>query len=318
MPWDKDPEHPALDMVINTEFFYDENKDNTATILLAREIRQRFHKNGDIYDYKKSNMKYGYDITGELIKMDTKAKELFEGDRGDIVPRMKVDDNGDYIVRYVSMAAPQHVHMIETYALDGDTFILKHISNPDQGVEIDFEWLPEGPGLLKKAFPEGCYKYVTTYKHEDMECIVEGYINRPNSGDMFMYTTTKKGLSFSKSPYFQNIYAGEADGSYFLTNNIIDEAIIKNENWTLKYRYEYTENGVPRFSCVAENDGEWREISESTNMMELEGVGIIYETCFPADPVDKPNKKTVMYIASVLDPETKELLQQYRALIVND
>ena len=230
---DKDPEHPSLDMVINTEFSYDDNKDDTATILLAREIRQRFYKTGDIYDFKRSNMKYGYDIMGELIKMDTKAKELFEGDRGDIVPRMKIDDNGNYIVRYVSMDKPYDVHMIETYKLDGDAFILQHITNNDQSTEIDFTWLPEGPNDMDhllvngKTFEDGCYAYEAKYTtRECVKCIVKGYINRPNSGDYFTFTESKKGITFSKSPYFQNIYSGEADGSYFLTNNVITNAKI--------------------------------------------------------------------------------------------
>lgn len=312
---DKDPQHPALDMVINTEFFYDDNKDNTATILLAREIRQRFHKNGDIYDFKRSNMKYGYDITGELLKMDTKAKELFEGDRSDIVPRMKIDDNGDYIVRYVSMDKPYDVHMIETYVLMEDTFILKHISNKDQGIEIDFEWLPEGPENID-VFNDGCYEYISTYVHDGMKCKVCGLINRPTSGDMFGYNVSKKGLSFSKSPYFQNIYSGEADGSYFLTNNLIEWTKLEDDNWSMEYNYVYNQDGILQMQTCTVNNGEPQTISEAETI-KLDNGDIVHELFMLADPIDKRNKNCILYIATIMD-EDENITAEYRVLIVND
>ena len=313
----KDPEHPTLDMIINTEFNYDDNKEDTATILLAREIRQRFHKNGDIYDYKRSNMKYGYDITGELIKMDTKAKELFEGDRGDIVPRMKIDENGNYIVRYVSMDKPYNVHMIETYKLDGDTFILQHITNNDQGLDIVFGWLPEGPGN-SDVYAEGCYKYISTFKHDDLTCVVTGYTNRPNSGDLFAYTSTKLGLSFSKSPYFQNIYSGEADGSYFLTNNQIVMAEIYGDNdFYIQYVYEYDESGhLTQQLYRTGKDSTLMPISD-TEITTLENGNIVKECCICSDPLDKKNKKSIFYMASEYDSDDI-LVSQYRTLVVND
>ena len=317
----RDPEHPTLDMVINTEFNYDDNKDDTATILLAREIRQRFHKNGDIYDYKRSNMKYGYDITGELIKMDTKAKELFEGDRRDIVPRMKIDENGNYIVRYVSMDKPYNVHMIETYKLIEDTFILQHITNNDQNVEIDFEWLPEGPSDPSiEMFDDGCYEYTATYTSpEGDKCVVNGYINRPNSGDYFVYTSSKVGLSFSKLPYFQNIYSGEADGSYFLTNNIMTYARIfdKDNNPLAIYSYTYWNDILSRQYFQRNENDEQLEISTYDKTV-LENGNVVYETCIFADPLIERNKKSIFYIMTEFDKDEEEIISQYRALVIND
>ena len=316
----KDPEHPALDMVINTEFYYDDNKENTATILIAREIRQRFHKNGELYDFKRSNMKYGYDVVGELIKIDTKAKELFEGDRGDIVPRLKIDDEGNYIIRYVSMDKPYDVHMIETYVLVDDAFKLTHITNNDQYVEIDFEWLPEGPENMV-CYPDGCYRYTSTLKYQNKTCQITGYINRPNSGDLFMYTESKNGLSFSKLPYFQNIYAGEADGSYFLTNNIIAEAkIIDDSGKTVTYTYQYDENReflVNQF-VVIDNDEKIETAIHSTTVLP-DGTSV-HEIVINADPFDNnvhKKSKNIFYVATELDAN-KDIISQYRALIIND
>lgn len=304
---DSDPNHPLLDTSIDTLFFYDENKLISSTILLAREIRQRYRPNGDLYDFKKSNVKYGYDITGELIKIDAKTKVQFEGDRNDICPRLKVDDEGLYHVRYVSMAKPYDIHVEEIYELAEDAFVLKKIINNDINVTIDFKW-------------EDYEEYYYSAKHTSSDgttATVTGFINRPTSGDMFMYSTDKHGLAFSKLSYFSNTYIGDADGSCFLINgNIEDTEITTKDGNTVTYIYDYDPDTDTYLS-------QYRKENNSKDGVELANVkrtvlpngNTIIESAIYADPMIKKDKNTILYTATEVT-EDKVMVSQYKVLIV--
>ena len=301
---DDNPNYPILDMITNTEFFYDiNNKNNIPIIINGKEIRQRFDYNGNLYDYKKSNVKYGYDITGELIKLDSRAKLLFEGDKRDICPKMKIED-GKYIIKYTSIDKPYDIHLIETYILDKDTFVLEHIKNNDLGIDISFRWIEN----------RKMYYYISKYSNGNINTLVYGHINHPTSGDYFSYIKYKETMTLSKMAYFDNIYRSDSDGTCYIVHNTIDRIIYETDKDTNEYRYIYDTKGNLQYQTRKINNGD-EEIISKSNTIIFDNNYRYEEMLLYAEPSNRLNKKNILYIANEYNKEGI-LKSTYKALII--
>lgn len=301
----EDKDNPKLNMIIDIRITGTEATGNT--FLIGEETRTFFDKDGNIEELVIGDTKYAYTSTGEFICIDFKFTYTSSPDHKRLViPKLVQENIGEevgYYVQFYQKENPDVILASEYFIEDFNNDCLVLVSSDINGKKTEFKHTELGIEFVSK-FTDSNGKIYTT----------SGITNYPLSSDFFVFDEYQKNITFTMTPYFNNIYETEFFGDALLTNTYLKSISVENEDGTKERLIHYNYDGIYKsqkyvFKFGANTN---KEICLRADTMLPNG-NILRESIINADPL---SGKSIFYEAAEFDKTDESKVSSYKALIV--